>query len=102
MLKVELLSHTPEPDRLVAAAARLCYSAVGVEQILEKLEMGTAQKLLDQIRESGHDSPLEHVSFSFGVEGVSRALTHQLVRSSDCLIFPTIATLCKDCRLSGD
>ena len=80
MLKVELLSHTPEPDRLVAAAARLCYSAVGVEAILERQVAEKVQKLLEQIRESGHESPLEHVSFSFGIAGVSRALTHQLVR----------------------
>jgi len=80
MLKVELLRYTPEPDRLVAAAARLCYSAVGIDQILENMDTEQIQKLLNRLRESGHESPIEHVSFTFGIEGVSRALTHQLVR----------------------
>jgi thymidylate synthase (FAD) len=80
MLKVELLTHTPEPDRLVAAAARLCYSPDGIAQILERIHTAKMQQLIAQLRESGHESPFEHVSFSFGVEGVSRALTHQLVR----------------------
>ena len=80
MLKVKLLSYTPEPDRLVAAAARLCYSAVGVEEILEKISPEQVSRLLRQLQASGHESPLEHCSFTFGIEGVSRALTHQLVR----------------------
>ena len=80
MLKVDLLSYTPEPDALVAAAGRLCYSGVGINEILEQTSEEQIQKRLTQLRESGHDSPLEHVSFSFGIEGVSRALTHQLVR----------------------
>ncbi|HYH03407.1 MAG TPA: FAD-dependent thymidylate synthase, partial [Bacillota bacterium] len=80
MLKVKLLSFTPEPDRLVAAAARLCYSPVGIEDILEKMTPEQIEKRLNQLKESGHDSPIEHCSFSFGIEGVSRALTHQLVR----------------------
>ncbi len=80
MLKVDLLSYTPEPDALVAAAGRLCYSGVGINEILEQTSEEQIQKRLAQLRESGHDSPLEHVSFSFGIEGVSRALTHQLVR----------------------
>lgn len=80
MLNVKLISHTPEPDRLVAAAARLCYSAVGIEAILEKLDQEKMANLIGRLRESGHASPIEHASFSFGIEGVSRALTHQLVR----------------------
>jgi thymidylate synthase (FAD) len=80
MLKVKLLEFTPEPDRLVAAAARLCYSPVGVEEILERISPAKITRLLKQLQESGHDSPIEHVNFTFGIEGVSRALTHQLVR----------------------
>lgn len=80
MLKVELLQYTPEPDRLVAAAARLCYSPVGIEEILEKMDLDRVQKLLNQIKESGHESPMEHANFTFGIEGISRALSHQLVR----------------------
>jgi thymidylate synthase (FAD) len=80
MLKVELLSFTPEPDRLVAAAARLCYSPAGIADILERISPKQVARLLKQLQENGHDSPVEHVSFTFGIEGVSRALTHQLVR----------------------
>ncbi|HOJ76619.1 MAG TPA: FAD-dependent thymidylate synthase [Bacillota bacterium] len=80
MLKVKLLKYTPDPDRLVAAAARLCYSPVGIDQILEQISLEKVQQLLNLIKESGHESPIEHVSFSFGVEGISRALSHQLVR----------------------
>jgi len=80
MLKVNLLSYTPKADVLVAAAGRLCYSSVGIEEILEQTSELQIQKRLTQLRESGHESPLEHVSFTFGIEGVSRALTHQLVR----------------------
>jgi thymidylate synthase (FAD) len=80
MLKVDLLSYTPDPDRLVASAGRLCYSPVGIQTILEKLDTERVAKMIRQLRDSGHDSPLEHVSFSFGIEGISRALSHQLVR----------------------
>jgi thymidylate synthase (FAD) len=80
MFKVKLLSYTPEPDRLVAAAARLCYSPVGVAEILERINPEQVARLLGQLQENGHDSPIEHVSFTFGIEGVSRTLTHQLVR----------------------
>jgi thymidylate synthase (FAD) len=80
VLKVKLLSYTPEPDRLVAAAANLCYSPVGIEDILERISPAKVERLLKGLKESGHESPIEHCSFSFGIEGVSRALTHQLVR----------------------
>jgi thymidylate synthase (FAD) len=80
MLKVKLLEFTPEPDRLVAAAARLCYSPDGIEDILERMSLEQVARRLQSLQEHGHDSPIEHVSFTFGIEGISRALTHQLVR----------------------
>lgn len=76
---VQLLQHTPEPERVVAAAARLCYSASSVDQLLEQGPQERA-RLLEKILSLGHFSVLEHASFSFGVEGVSRACSHQLVR----------------------
>ncbi|MBU5485012.1 FAD-dependent thymidylate synthase [Clostridium sp. MSJ-11] len=79
-LKVKLLEYTPNPEKLVASAAKLCYSAVGVEEIQENLEENKVVKFLDMLMSYGHESPIEHVSFTFGVEGVSRSLTHQLVR----------------------
>ncbi|OGO78159.1 MAG: FAD-dependent thymidylate synthase [Clostridiales bacterium GWB2_37_7] len=79
-MKVRLIQHTPEPEKLVAAAAKLCYSPVGVEDIMEGLEQQKTDKFLGMLMDIGHESPIEHVSFTFAVEGVSRVLTHQLVR----------------------
>jgi len=79
-VSVSLISHTPEPERVVAAAARLCYAPVGAAQLLEELSEADVQKLLKTILRSGHLSVCEHASFTFAIEGVSRACTHQLVR----------------------
>ena len=80
MLKVKLLDHTPEPERTVAMAARLCYSAVGAEELSERLSDEQVQNMVKKMVKLGHGSTLEHASFTFGIEGVSRVLTHQLVR----------------------
>ena len=80
MIKVKLLGHTPHPERVVAMAARLCYSAAGAEELAEKMTDEQVEKLVDKIIQMGHASTMEHVSFTFGIEGVSRVLTHQLVR----------------------
>ncbi|MGF7058347.1 FAD-dependent thymidylate synthase [Brassicibacter mesophilus] len=79
-LKVSLLRYTPDAEKLVAASAKLCYSQVGIDTIEEKLNDNKVTEFLDMLMEMGHESPIEHVSFTFGVEGVSRVLTHQLVR----------------------
>ncbi|MTI94251.1 MAG: FAD-dependent thymidylate synthase [Firmicutes bacterium] len=79
-MKVSLLSWTPNPEQQVAAAARLCYSDAGIEALREQMRAGKAEKLVNKLLSMGHMSPLEHVSFTFGIEGVSRALSHQLVR----------------------
>ena len=79
-MRVVLLEHTPNPDEIVAAAARLCYSAADIGEIRQRLEGKKASDLVKKLISMGHESPLEHVSFTFGIEGVSRALSHQLVR----------------------
>lgn len=79
-MKVELLQHTPEPERVIAAAAKLCYSSVGVDQILEKMSPENCEKFINMLMSLGHESPVEHVSFTFAVEGVSRTLLAQLTR----------------------
>jgi thymidylate synthase (FAD) len=79
-LKVALLRHTEEPERAVAAAAKLCYSESGAMELEEGLDEAETQKFLSILIKMGHLSPIEHASFTFAVEGVSRALTHQLVR----------------------
>lgn len=79
-IKVRLIEHTPNPEKVIASAAKLCYSAVGIDDILEELDEKNVQSFLNRLMSYGHMSPIEHVSFTFAVEGVSRSLTHQLVR----------------------
>lgn len=80
MLKVKIIAHIPEPEKTVAQAGKLCYSAVGVDEIVQKLTEEEINKYVNMLATIGHESPLEHVSFTFAIEGVSRSLTHQLVR----------------------
>ena len=79
-MQVKLLRHTPEPERTVAMSARLCYSPIGAAQLEEKMTDEQAAKLVRKLVSMGHFSTLEHVTFTFAIEGVSRVLTHQLVR----------------------
>lgn len=79
-LKVKLIEYTPDPEKLIASAAKLCYSAVGVDEIVEGLNEQNIEKFLNRLMSYGHASPIEHVSFTFAIEGISRSLTHQLVR----------------------
>lgn len=80
MLKVKLIQHTPEPEKVVAAAAKLCYSSTGIDGIMEGLNEESTTKFINMLMSYGHASPVEHISFTFAIEGVSRSLTHQLVR----------------------
>lgn len=77
---MSLLSYTPEPDRLVAVAARLCYSSSSASNLLEGMGVEEEKRLICQLRQNGHLSPFEHASFSFALEGISRTCSHQLVR----------------------
>ncbi|MCL1847205.1 MAG: FAD-dependent thymidylate synthase [Coriobacteriia bacterium] len=79
-MQVNLLYHTQEPQRAVAMAARLCYAPLGAAELLESMTDTQVDKVLETIMKSGHGSALEHASYTFAVDGVSRALTHQLVR----------------------
>ncbi len=79
-MKVVLLSHTPEPEQTIAAAARLCYSDVGVEELCSKISQESAEKSVQMLSDMGHESPVEHVSFTFGIEGVSRSFLAQITR----------------------
>jgi thymidylate synthase (FAD) len=79
-MHVELLYHTPDPERAIATAARLCYAPVGASELMETMSEDRVKSVLSTIMKSGHFSTLEHASYTFAVDGVSRALTHQLVR----------------------
>ena len=79
-MHVALIQYTPDPEKVVAAAARLCYSADPVPELLERLDDASVANFVRKLREMGHLSTFEHVSFQFSIDGVSRALSHQLVR----------------------
>lgn len=79
-MDVRLLYHTPDPERAVAVAARLCYAPVGAAELLETMSDDAIRRVLKTIITSGHTSTLEHASYTFAIDGVSRAMTHQLVR----------------------
>ncbi|HEY5549112.1 MAG TPA: FAD-dependent thymidylate synthase [Coriobacteriia bacterium] len=79
-MDVQLLYSTPEPERAIAAAARLCYSPVGAADLLEHMSEEAVRRVLRTVITSGHTSTLEHASYTFAIDGVSRAMTHQLVR----------------------
>ncbi len=80
MPKVTLLSHTPLPEHTIAAAAKLCYSPSTIDEVRDALTDEKAASFVEMLSEIGHESPIEHASFTFGIEGVSRALLAQITR----------------------
>lgn len=78
--KVTLLAYTPMPEQTVAMAAKLCYSKSDISDVREGLTEEKTASFLEMLSSLGHQSPIEHASFTFGIEGISRACSHQLVR----------------------
>lgn len=79
-MKVRLLTHTPEPEMVVAAAAKLCYASVSIDELLDGLTEEKSREFVTMLATMGHESPTEHASFTFAVEGVSRSLMAQITR----------------------
>lgn len=79
-MNIELINYTPNPDMTVAIAAKQCYSPDSASDIRENICDTDQGKFIEKLFQMGHYSPFEHVSFTFAIDGVSRALTHQLVR----------------------
>ena len=79
-MDVILLSYTPNPDELIAASARICYRDIAAKELLQAEEESLSRKLIAELFASGHMSAFEHVSFTFGIDGLSRVASHQLVR----------------------
>ena len=79
-MKVTLITYTPEPEKVIASAAKLCYSPSNIETLMNGLTPEKIESFIKKLTDLGHQSPLEHCTFTFGIEGVSRALSHQLVR----------------------
>ena len=82
MANVILLAHTPAPEHTVAAAAKLCYSSASINDLNDSLTDEKAASFVEMLSEIGHESPIEHASFTFGIEGISRACSHQLVQQA--------------------
>lgn len=78
--KVKLLRYTREPERAVALAAKLCYSSAGLDELSKRISTAETEQFLKRLSDMGHLSPFEHASFTFGIEGISRVTSHQLVR----------------------
>ncbi len=78
--KVELLKYTPDPEQVIALAAKLCYSDATIEDLKEGVESKDVSKFIARLSSFGHMSPFEHASFTFGIEGVSRSLLAQITR----------------------
>ena len=72
-MTINLITHTPNPEVVIAKCASTCYNSVPKE--LEK-----ARKMISAIIKSGHESCIEHATATFEIDGVSRVLTHELVR----------------------
>ncbi len=79
-MKVKLISYTPDPEKLVAAAAKNCYSESNVDSIMEGFTEERISSFVKMLSDIGHESPIEHSSFTFAIEGVSRSLLAQLTR----------------------
>jgi len=79
-LKVKLLRYTKDAELLCGAAALTSTKSGSPSEILEKMNVETAEKIIRRVTGYGHVSVIEHASFTFSIEGVSRAMTHQLVR----------------------
>ncbi len=79
-MKVTLLAHSPEAEKIVAAAAKLCYSPSDIETVMDGLTDEKTASFIEMLASIGHESPTEHVTFTFGIEGVSRSLLAQITR----------------------
>ena len=79
-MKVKLIAHTPNPEKVVAAAAKLCYSNAQIDTLLDGLTEEKSKEFVEMLASLGHESPTEHASFTFAIEGVSRSLLAQITR----------------------
>lgn len=79
-MNVELLQYNPDCEKIIAAAAKLCYSSSKIEGILNGLDEENTKSFIERLMSMGHESPIEHIAFTFGIEGVSRSLLAQFTR----------------------
>lgn len=77
---VTLLAYTPSPEKTIASAAKLCYSSSSIKDLRDGLTDEKVKSFVEMLSDLGHESPIEHASFTFGIEGVSRSLLAQITR----------------------
>ena len=68
-MEVKLLAYTPQPEKTVACAAKLCYAAADIDTVYEGLTEEKTASFLEMLSSIGHESPIEHASFTFGIQG---------------------------------
>ena len=73
-MKVTLIQSTPNPIETIAQIASICYDSNPKNPL----------KLVTHLYKNGHHSVMEHIYFTFKIEGISRACSHQLVRHRHC------------------
>ena len=83
--QVSLLAYTQTvngqgPEAVVALAGKLCYSKADILSLREKLSEEDIKKFINRLSSYKHYSPFEHANFTFGIEGISRTCSHQIVR----------------------
>lgn len=79
-MKVNLLTHTNNPEKVIAMAGKLCYAGCNIDELEENLTREEIERFINMLIRIGHESPLEHATFTFAVEGVSRVTEQQLTR----------------------
>ena len=79
-MKVQILAHTPNLEEIIATGAKTCYSKMTLSELAEKTSSADNDKFIQNIINIGHMSVLEHATFTFAVEEVSRALLAQITR----------------------
>lgn len=79
-MKVTLLTHTPNPEKTIACAAKLCYSSASIGELYDGLTIEKSADFVEMLCSIGHESPIEHITFTFGIEDVSRAFLAQITR----------------------
>lgn len=72
-MEVKLVAHTPDPELTIADAARTCYDS-------KEKDLEASRKMVRALIKSGHEAMIEHAHATFRLKGVSRALTHEVVR----------------------
>ena len=78
--KARLIRYTADPEQTIALAAKLCYSGDEIDDLIEKIGEKDNAKFISLLTKMNHYSPFEHASFTFALEGVSRALLAQITR----------------------